>query len=68
MDYNEYDKIQLDLTSIGDDLRSDLNAILTQSSADEETKELVKKTYIRISKSLDELAIIISRAAQLLTK
>ena len=68
MNYEIYDRLQAHLAGVGESLRIDLQAILAKSSADQESKQLVEQTTIRVSKSLDELAIMISQAMQILSE
>lgn len=62
MDYREYDAIQADLGSLGDELRSRVKEILNASNAQEETKELAELLCNEISKTVDAVALDVSRA------
>ena len=64
MNFEIYDRLQAQLAGVGSSLRSDMKEILAKSQADEKSKELVEQSLTRVSKSLDELAIIISQALQ----
>ncbi|MBQ8357121.1 MAG: hypothetical protein IJX39_04865 [Clostridia bacterium] len=68
MDYREYDRIQVVLGGIGDDLRHEMKEILGKSTADAKTKALVDNACTRISKSIDELALLISQVMTASTK
>ena len=62
LDYREYDAIQADLGSLGDELRSRVKEILNASNAQEETKELAELLCNEISKTVDAVALDVSRA------
>ncbi len=62
MNYNEYDRIQMELTGVGDGLRSEIRHILMNSNADQETQELVSQVCNKISRSFDEIALLLSQA------
>lgn len=64
MNFEIYDRLQIQLAGVGSSLRSDMKEILAKSQADEKSKELVEQSLTRVSKSLDELAIMISQALQ----
>ena len=68
MDYREYDRIQAAIGGIGDELRNELKKILNKSVADANTKTLVDNACTKITKSIDELALLISQAMVASTK
>ena len=68
MDYRDYDRIQAALGGIGDELRDELKEILNESVADANTKALVDNACTKITKSIDELALLISQAMVASTK
>ena len=68
MDYREYDRIQAAIGGIGDELRNELKKILNKSVADANTKTLVDNACTKNTKSIDELALLISQAMVASTK
>ena len=62
MDYREYDAIQADLGSLGDDFRLRVKKIIETSNATKETKELAEQLCKEISDTVDAVALNISRA------
>lgn len=68
MDYLEYDRIQADLGAIAHNFEDDCRTLLSLSTVDPETKELINKICHSIESHFHETAILISRTARLLTK
>lgn len=66
MDYRKYDQLQAELGGIGDTLRLDLQPLLEASTADADTKDLVRAVAICISRRLDELALTVSETLRLM--
>lgn len=65
MNYEKYDLLQLQLTSIGCEFSKKIEDILEDSTADPDTKQLVSDVCEEISKTFDICAKRISEAAQL---
>lgn len=65
MNYEKYDFLQLQLSSIGYDFSKKIAAILEKSTADPDTKQLVSDVCDEISKTFDTCAKHISEAARL---
>lgn len=63
MDYQMYDKIQADLGGVGDELKSELKKILSQSNADQQTKDLLDEFGNKICDTFDSFAKLISKLA-----
>lgn len=68
MDYQKYDDLQLQLTSIGYDFSKRIEELLEKSTADAETKQLVSDVCKEIANTFDTCARRISETAKLLTK
>lgn len=62
MDYREYDAIQADLGSLGDDFRLRVKKIIEASNTTKETKELAEQLCKEISRTIDAVSLNISRA------
>lgn len=67
MDYRKYDEIQAGLGAVASNFQTEVNKILANSSADEESKKLVEECCIRTFEALKELSRLISETAELLT-
>lgn len=68
MDYLEYDRIQADLGAIGCSYMSSCEKIILNSKADEENKKLAKDICDTTEKHFDDVALLISKVARLMTK
>ena len=67
MNYFEYDRIQAELGGIGDGFKSNIHRIIALSDASAETVELVEKVCDQVSVSLNELSVIVSQIAALIS-
>ena len=68
MDYSEYDRIQADLGAVGYSYEITCREMLSNSKADEESKELVRNICKATENHLDAVSLLISRTARLMTK
>ena len=62
VNYREYDRLQIELGGIGDELRAELKNVLADSNADQASKQLVTEACDRITKSFDRVALLLSQA------
>lgn len=68
MDYEVYDRLQSELGILGESLKSDIQHLLNLSSADEETKLLIKATIEKVAAEFVFVARMISETLQLVAK
>ena len=65
MNYNEYDRLQIELGGVADSFKNDVKHIINLSAADPETKELISAVCDKFAASLSELSILVSTLAKL---
>ena len=68
MNYTEYDLIQSDLGAVADSYKSTCKEILSNSNADDESKELLQRICTATEDHLHTVALLISKTARLMTK